>query len=973
MNPRSLLLVLSALFPAPFLPAQCTPAWSPVSTPGVIAGVGGPVHAVAAVDFGTGPKVAVGGVFQTAGGIPAARAAFFDGVGWSPVGSGLDGAVRAFLFHDDGSGAALFAGGDFSTAGGQAAARAAKFDGVAWSPLGSGLNGAVRTFAAFDDGGGSRLYAGGSFTVAGGLPAGRIARFDGVAWSALGSGSGFDGDVLTLAVFDDGAGPKLYAGGAFTSVDGVASPGLAVWNGASWAGVGAGLSAAPTGPSVEVVALKAGDAGDGPRLFAGGTFGAAGGVPVQNLAAFDGANWSDLGLATTAVHALALHPTGGTPHLVAAATYLDGFGSPTVGVITRLGTTPSSWTTTGTLGTPLTQSAKTLCSLPFGGVPTLVLGGDFSAIAGASGGATPTNHVAQWTGVRWSPFGAGLAGTVRRLKTLDLGQGPELYAGGYFATGGGVAVRTAGGFSAFAGDLSAVTIFGIASHAADFEAFDSGSGPELYAVGYFQSSGGATLGNVARLQGGAWSPLGAGLSGFGYALAVFDDGSGPGLFVGGSFASAGGLPSPNLARWNGVSWSVVGGLNGAVGALAVFDDGSGPALYAAGTFTTAGGLPSPGIARRRNGVWSPVGSGGLTGPIALGGFPGRSLAVFDAGNGPALYVGGNFQFAGGVPAVGVARWNGVTWSALGSGLGGVAAGAFEVALLPYATSAGPRLVVSGPFSSAGGVPATGLALFDGVAFSAVPGSGGATSPTASALTLAAYGDAFEGVRLYAGGGGTAFTGGVNIASWTDPSPGFFSPPRGQSVPGGATAMFRVRPTGTGPFSFQWRKDGVPVAGAVSPELVIAAVMAADGGLYDVVVTGACGVATSPPAPLWISSSVATYTRPYGPGSLRLTDTGGQPFAPIFRALSFDLRNSILPGGGAGCGLWITEPELYDQIASFSAPFFGTRDGGGVAVFEVGAGTLPPFLYGRVLYGVTVDFDPIGGVIAGCSNPASLAL
>jgi hypothetical protein len=189
-----------------------------------------------------------------------------------------------------------------------------------------------------------------------------------------------------------------------------------------------------------------------------------------------------------------------------------------------------------------------LRSLDVLGVPLLVAVGDFSAVAGGTGGTVAANHAAYFDGVRWQAFGAGLSGTIRRLKTVDLGSGPELYAGGYFALGGGVARLHPGGFASFAPDLFAPTIFGVSSHAADLVAFDAGSGPTLHATGYFASSNGVALGNVASLGPSGWTPLGAGLTGFGYALAVFDDGFGPELFVGGSFSKAGGLTSPNLAK-----------------------------------------------------------------------------------------------------------------------------------------------------------------------------------------------------------------------------------------------------------------------------------------------------------------------------------------------------------------------------------------------------------------------------------------
>ncbi|MFH0982846.1 MAG: hypothetical protein V2A79_15090, partial [Planctomycetota bacterium] len=78
---------------------------------------------------------------------------------------------------------------------------------------------------------------------------------------------------------------------------------------------------------------------------------------------------------------------------------------------------------------------------------------------------------------------------------------------------------------------------------------------------------------------------------------VFDDGTGPALYAGGYFTWAGDVPANSIAKWNGTQWSALGsGMNRYVHALTVFDDGTGPALYAGGSFTTAGGLASSYIA-----------------------------------------------------------------------------------------------------------------------------------------------------------------------------------------------------------------------------------------------------------------------------------------------------------------------------------------------------------------------------------------
>jgi hypothetical protein len=78
-------------------------------------------------------------------------------------------------------------------------------------------------------------------------------------------------------------------------------------------------------------------------------------------------------------------------------------------------------------------------------------------------------------------------------------------------------------------------------------------------------------------------------------------------------------------------------MNATVWALVVHDDGSGPALYAGGDFTTAGGVAVNRIARWDGSSWSPVGSGTNDSVLAL--------TVHDDGGGPALFAGGSFGSA----------------------------------------------------------------------------------------------------------------------------------------------------------------------------------------------------------------------------------------------------------------------------------------------------------------------------------------
>jgi len=51
-------------------------------------------------------------------------------------------------------------------------------------------------------------------------------------------------DVSTLAVFDDGGGPALYAGGGFTTAGGVGANRIAKWNPGlpgSWSALATGI------------------------------------------------------------------------------------------------------------------------------------------------------------------------------------------------------------------------------------------------------------------------------------------------------------------------------------------------------------------------------------------------------------------------------------------------------------------------------------------------------------------------------------------------------------------------------------------------------------------------------------------------------------------------------------------------------------------------------------------------------------
>jgi len=667
--------------------------WSPLGS-----GVNDRVMALTVFDDGTGPAVYAGGFFDTAGGVTVDGIAKWDGTAWFAVGEGMAGSDYPFvhaLTVVDGDGrwpAALYAGGEFNVAGGVEVNYVAQWDGSSWSPLGTGMNEDVRALTAFDDGQGLALYAGGWFTTAGGIPAIGIAEWDGTSWSAVGGGMGGDYPaVYALTVHDGGDGQALYAGGYFTMAGGSSANHIAAWDGTAW-------STLSTGTNNYVTALAGFDLGDGPALYVGGRFTEAGGVGANCIAKWGGAEWSALGDGmggdAARVYALAGFDDGNGPRLYAGGYFYTAGG--------RITQCLAAWDGVDwpLLGHGTAEPVLALAQFDDGAGAALYAGGAFDTIGGIV-----VNGIAKWNGQSWSALADGVGGYnpfVYALAVFDDGNGPALYAGGPFHKVGQevmwcIAKWDGTAWSDVGGGMGTNTGQWPAVHALTVFDFDDGTGPALYAGGEFTIAGGIEANYVAKWDGSNWSPLGDGVgNGFqGYVstLAGYDDGSGPALYAGGYFTTAGGLPANYVAKWDGSNWSALGsGMDARVRDLLAYDDGSGVALYAAGGFTTAGGDPAEYIAKWDGANWSAL-------PERVNHWV-YTLAVFDEGSGPALYAGGPFTRAGGTFVNHIARWDGSNWSALGGGMGGCA-NPYVYAMTDFDDGGGPSLYVGGGFATAG--------------------------------------------------------------------------------------------------------------------------------------------------------------------------------------------------------------------------------------------------------------------------------
>lgn len=218
---------------------------------------------------------------------------------------------------------------------------------------------------------------------------------------------------------------------------------------------------------------------------------------------------------------------------------------------------------------------------------------------------TPLPRIAYLDPTGWQPYGA-FNGGINRLRIID----GELYAVGGFELVDGQTcdgiVKRVGGHWEPVGDFGEVP----SPNLFDVIKYDG----KLVACGNM-SIVGETYRDVYLFENGEWGPLGGGLFGTqsgGWVMAEYNGE----LILGGGFFISAGNAGQGIMRWNGSIWQPLG-----VGLTVTYNSYQyTPQVYA--------------------------------------------LTVRDG----KLFVGGGFNFAGHVPAQGIAVWDGDVWCGLGSDL-----------------------------------------------------------------------------------------------------------------------------------------------------------------------------------------------------------------------------------------------------------------------------------------------------------------
>ncbi len=343
----------------------------------------------------------------------------------------------------------------------------------------------------------------------------------------------------------------------------------------------------------------------------------------------------------------------------------------------------------GLFGLPGANNYVNAIAVDGGG--TLYAGGIFTATGGI-----PATYVAKWNeSGSWSALGTGTNSYVDALAVDGSG---NLYAGGFFTTAGGMTVNRIAKWNG-----SSWSALGNGLNNTVFALEVDGSG-NLYAGGDFTqicgnaacNSGNTAANRIAKWNGSSWSALGSGVDSTVYALTV----NGSNLYAAGWFITAGGTTVNNVAMWNGSSWSALGyGLDSGVFGLAV--DGSGN-LYAGGAFTLkcsnaacSSGTAANHVAKWNGSSWSGIGSASMNGDVYM-------LKIDGSGN---LFAGGDFSYSN---VHYIAKYNG-TWSNLGSGMN------WDV--LGLALDGAGNLYAGGYFATAGGRSVNYVAKWNGSAWS----------------------------------------------------------------------------------------------------------------------------------------------------------------------------------------------------------------------------------------------------------------
>lgn len=378
-----------------------------------------------------------------------------------------------------------------------------------WQPLSTGIDGGYPfVMTPYSENGQNYLVVGGIFDGAGGVEAASLARWDGATWSAMGTGfkriSGdweAEGYIHALAVYDDGNGPALYAGGWFDLADGRYIRSIAKWDGTTWRRLGRGITNInfPNSRDITVTDLAVFDDGNGPALYVSGVFRTVDGN-IQNLAKWNGSEWSAVGLQNfPAASILTSLNYEGTPALFTGR--IDAYPWIRTGPVSKWD--GNEWSSLSPMMnyTPPFWSANVLASYPSSESAEIFAGAStFSSLQPST--------ISKWTGTEWNTWYLNAPSASYPLAFANMYMQPDdteyLIAAGHFNSINDLSVQSIAKWNgnswlALTDASNALTSWGYLTTITSLAVFNDGNGPALYAGGYFLCANGQRIDRIAKL------------------------------------------------------------------------------------------------------------------------------------------------------------------------------------------------------------------------------------------------------------------------------------------------------------------------------------------------------------------------------------------------------------------------------------------------------------------------------------------
>ncbi len=607
-------------------------------------GFAGTVYALAASSTGT---LYVGGSFTSYDGNGAANIASLTSAGiFNPsfvMGTGFDFAVNAVVMAPDTSGD-IYVGGQFGDYNGTAVGKIARLTNLGaingtFAPA-SGFNGTVNAIAIANDGS-QDVLVGGAFTTFDGAGAVRIARLNSVggASGAFSSGAGFNGTVNAILPVTDGTG-DYYVGGAFTQYDGNPCNGIA-----RISPTGTFITSFAMGTGFDTTVYSLAEASDtSGDIFAGGTFTTYDGVSAPGLVRLRATGSADVSLAIGAGFnaKTASIAVGSDGSLYVGGSFVS-FNTSGVNYLAKLNSTGTLQTYNSGTGF---NGAVNAISPTADSTGDIYVGGAFTYYRG-----TAVARLAKLTlsGAQRSTFsiGTGFDGDVLAIAAAPDTSG-DIFVGGSFTHYDGVAVGRIVRLTS-TGALNSAFVQGTGFDASVRAILPVADGStDLYVGGDFAAYGASTPTRIARLQMDgtfvASFATGTGFDGSVRSLVVTDD-SGL-VWVGGDFQNYNGSGSNRIAVLDpdgtaNASFTVGTGFDASVQSLASSGDGSGE-VYVGGLFTDYDGTTLGHITRLQpSGSISTVFTGGTGLDASV-----YALATAADGSGDIFAAGGFLAYQG---------------------------------------------------------------------------------------------------------------------------------------------------------------------------------------------------------------------------------------------------------------------------------------------------------------------------------------